>query len=320
VSAANTVRGEGHVYFDTATMLPALVTFGKLIEATAKTRAGRLVRGLETLLPATAMREEPGGPREVPLADLCVGDRLRVRPGERFAADGRIIEGTTTVEEAAFTGESAPRICRPGDAVLAGTVNGHGPVVVEARAVGRALLLHRIADMVEEARAQPSPSERLAERAARLFVPAVLVLAAGSAAVWLLIDGPRQAGFVALAVLVVACPCAMGIAAPLATAAAIGRAAREGILVRGGDVMERIGRLRTVFFDKTGTLTVGRPVVRAVQAIDPSLEEGEVLAPLAALESASEHSLARAIRDRKSTRLNSSHSVFQSISRMPSSA
>ena len=295
VSAANTVRGRGHVYFDTATMLPALVTFGKLIEATAKGQAGRLTAGLETLLPKAATRVEAAGPREVPVADLCPGDHLLVRPGERFAVDGRILQGATLVEEAALTGESRPRACGPGAEVLAGTVNGPGAIVIRAERVGEALLIARIIDMVDAARRQASPYERIAERAAAVFVPAVLVLAAAAGAAWLSSGEAARGGLAALAVLVVACPCAMGIATSLATALAIGRAAREGVLVRGGDVLERIGRVGTVFFDKTGTLTAGRPTVAAIETLDGVAGEDEVLAHLAALESASEHALARAV-------------------------
>ena len=294
-SAVATVRGTGHVYFDTATMLPALVTFGKLIEATAKTRAGRLLRGLETLLPATALREEAGALSEVPVRDLRAGDRLRVRPGERIPADGRILEGSTAIEEAAFTGEPRPRLCGPGDEVLAGTVNGPGPILVEARHVGADLLVARMIAMVEQARRQASPSERIAQRAAAVFTPAVFALAVGAGLYGFWADGARQAGFVALSVLVVACPCAMGIAAPLATALAIGRAARRGILVRGGDTLERVGQVRTVFFDKTGTVTAGRPTVAAVEPSDPATTPDEILGWLAGLESASEHALARAV-------------------------
>ena len=294
-SAASTIRGEGHVYFDTATMLLVLVTVGKLVEATAKTRAGRLLRGLETLLPAKALRIEAGGPRETAVRDLRPGDRLQVRPGERFAADGRILEGATVIEEAAFTGESRPRHAGPGDAVMAGTVNGAAAVVIHVERVGEDLLLSRIIDMVGEARQRASPSERIAERAAAVFVPAVLVLAAAGGLAWFMAAGAEQAGLAALAVLVVACPCALGIATPLATALAIGRAAREGALVRGGDVMERIGEVATVFLDKTGTVTAGRPSVKRVEAFGPQTSADEILTYLAGLESAGEHSLARAI-------------------------
>ncbi|MCY2928976.1 MAG: cation-translocating P-type ATPase [Planctomycetota bacterium] len=296
VSAVNTARGVGHVYYDTATMLPLLVTFGKLLEAAAKSRTGRLVHGLETLLPDRATRLGEAGPEAVSLDALRAGDLLRVLPGQRLPADGVIVEGVTTIESAAFTGESRPRVHSPGDAVIAGTVNGEGPLVVRAAAVGADLLLRRIIDMVEQARTEPSRAERIAHRAAAVFTPAVLALAALSAAAWGFAGDARQACFVALSVLVVACPCAMGIAAPLATALAVGAAARRGALVRGGDLLERLGGLPTIFFDKTGPLTEGAAQVTAVETFDPSIDDRELLTWPAGLESASGHSLARAIR------------------------
>ncbi len=294
-SAVDTVRGAGHIYFDTATMLLLLVTVGKLVEARAKRRTGELLRGLDALLPPTATRIEPDGPREVALGELSPGDLLRVLPGGRVPADGTVEDGASTIEEAAFTGESRPRAVTVGDGVLAGTVNGEGALAVRAERVGEDVLLHGIVDMVEEAADHASPSERLAERAAALFIPAVLALAAGAGLFWLLRAGPAQAGLVALAVIVVACPCAMGIATPLATALAVGRAAREGIVVRGGDVMERVGRLELLFLDKTGTVTIGAPELVAVEPTDPDVGEDELLGWLAGLESGSGHSLASAV-------------------------
>jgi len=327
VSAANTIRGAGHVYFDTATMLPVLVTLGKLIEATAKTRTGRLVRILETLLPATALRVEADGCatvglsdravpaqgtagqasrgtggaythlREVALAELRVGDRVRVRPGERIAVDGRIVEGRTTLDVAAFTGESGPRTCGPGDAVLAGTVNGAGGIVVEAERTGEGILLRRIIGLVEEASSSSAaaPSVRMAERVAAAFVPMVLALAVAAGLFWSFRGSVARGGLAALAVMVVACPCAMGIAAPLATALAIGRAARAGVLVRGGDVLERVGQVGTMFFDKTGTVTTNQPAVTAVESLVSGVTEDELLGWLAGLESGSEHAVARGV-------------------------
>ena len=297
VSVINTLRGAGHIYYDTATMLLVLVTFGKLIEATAKHRAGKLLRGLETMLPLSATRICDGQPCPVTLDSLQLGDIVRVRPGERIPVDGNVVEGATTVEEAAFTGEPAPRLCQTGDRVIAGSVNGSGIVLVKAQRVGTQLLLHRMIQMVEEARQQPSSTQRLAERIAAVFVPVVLALSAGTACCWFLMGDASQAGMTALAVLVVACPCAMGIATPLATSIAISRAAREGIVVRGGDVMEQIGQVRTLFFDKTGTLTVGRLSVSRIESLDATLSESELLAWLAGLESGSEHAVARAILD-----------------------
>ena len=295
VSAANTIRGAGYVYFDTATMLPALVTFGKIIESTAKTGAARLIRGLETLLPAKALRVEAGVAREVDLKALRIGDHLRVRPGERIAVDGEIIEGQTTIEEASFTGESKPRTCGAGDRVFAGTVNGAGSLLVQAERVGTDILLARIIQMVEEARESVSPAERISERIATAFTPGVLALAAGAGIFWAIYAGPAKAAFIALAVIVVACPCAMGIATALATALAIGRAGRSGALVKGGEVLENIGRTSAVFFDKTGTVTTAQLSVQKIETFDPIVTPEEIIGCAASLESASEHPLARAV-------------------------
>ena len=265
ISAVNTVRGRGYVYFDTATMLPLLVTFGRLVEATAKTRTGELLRGLETLLPSKALRIEGGRVAEVPASELRIGDCLRIKPGERFAADGRVMEGHSTIEEAAFTGESRPRDAGPGDPVIAGTINGPGALVIRADAVGEQMLLSRIVGMVHEAWRTTGAWERISDRAASFLIIATLAIAAAAALFWALHGNPERGALAALAVAVVACPCAMGIATPLATALAVGRAARSGVLIRGGDVLERIGQVRAVFFDKTGTITTNEPAIAKIQ-------------------------------------------------------
>ena len=295
VSAVNTVRGAGHVYFDTATMLPLLVTAGKLLEASAKTRTSRLMRSLEEMLPRLARRLSGGLVEEVPPGTLRTGDRVLVPPGEGIPVDGRIVEGSAVLEEAAFTGESRPRFCSVGDSVLAGTVNGPSALVVEAACDGGEILLRRIIGMVDEARWRPSPSERMADRVAQVFTPLVLILAAGVGAFWWLAEGPTRAGWVALSVLVVACPCAMGVAAPLVTSLAIGRAARSGVLVRGGDVLEHLGRANVAFFDKTGTITTREPRITAVESCDAAATPGQVLSWTASLESSSEHCIGQAV-------------------------
>ena len=295
VSAANALRGSGAIYFDTATMLPVLVTFGKVIESCAKTRAADLLHSLEALLPATALRVGSEGTSEVGIDTLQPGDRIRVRPGERIAVDGRICEGISSIEEAAFTGEFLPRLCNPGDPVFAGTVNGTGSLLVQAEKTGSELLLHGILSLIESAWRHPSDSERFAQRAATLFIPLLLLIAACSVVCWLLLGSLEQGLLSALSVLVVACPCTMGIATPLATSLAIARAARAGIIVRGGSVMERMARTDRIFFDKTGTLTAGQPALQQVQTIDPMLEQDELLGRLAALESASGHVLGKAV-------------------------
>jgi len=295
VSAVNTLRGSGAIYYDTATMLPVLVTFGKVIESCAKNRAADLLHSLEALLPATALRVTSEGSSEVAIGTLQPGDLIRVRPGERVAVDGRICEGTSCIEEAAFTGEFLPRVCNPGDPVFAGTVNGSGSLLVQTEKAGSEILLHGIVSLIDTAWRNPSKAERLAQRAATLFIPALLVIATGSVVCWSLLGNLGQGLLSALSVLVVACPCTMGIATPLATSLAIARAARAGIIVRGGSVMERIASTNCIFFDKTGTITAGQPVLLETQVIDPELEQDELLGRLAALESASGHVLGKAV-------------------------
>ena len=295
VSAVNALAGAGEIYFDTATMLPVLVTLGKIIEVSAKTRAADLLHSLETLLPATALRVTSAGTDEVGVDLLRPADLVRVRPGERVAVDGSILEGTSTIEEAAFSGEFLPRLCRPGDTVTAGTVNGAGTLLVRAERTGNELLLHGIIDLIHDAWRNPSKAERIAEHAAALFIPAVLIFAAGAIVGWSLLGNPGQGLLSALSVLVVACPCTMGIATPLATSLAMARAARAGIVVRGGSVMEGMAQTELIFLDKTGTITTGCPVVREIRIIDPLLDQNEILGRLAGLESASEHALGRAV-------------------------
>ncbi|UFS72138.1 cadmium-translocating P-type ATPase [Geomonas sp. RF6] len=295
VSARNTIAGSGQVYFDTATMLPVLVTFGKFLESTAKSRAGGLLHALKGLLPPSALRLDAAGWREVPLEEVRVGDLVRVRPGERVAVDGIVEEGRSVLEEAPFTGEFLPRLCTVGDRVSAGTVNGDGVVVVRAEKVFGGLLLQRIVALVEEAWRVPSPAQRAAERAATFFIPLVVGLAALSFLAWWACGDPAQGGISALSVLVVACPCTMGIATPLATTLAVARAARAGVVVRGGEILERVGEADLAFFDKTGTLTEGRPQLKGITLWDPQVTKEELLGRLAGLEGASEHVLGKAV-------------------------
>jgi P-type Cu2+ transporter len=298
LSAVNAVRGSGEIYFDTATMLPVLVTVGKIIEASAKTKASDLLHGLELLLPKMAVRISAVGSEEVGIALLRPGDLVRVRPGERVPVDGVIIEGRSSIDEAAFTGEFLPRSCSPGESVIAGTVNGTGPLVIRAEKTGDELLLHRMVAMIQDAWQNPADSERIAQRAAALFIPVVLTVAVLSLLCWTLLGSADRGLLSALSVLVVACPCTMGIATPLATSLAIARAARGGVIVRGGRVMEQLAGTEMFFFDKTGTITTGKPVVGEIITFAAGTAQGEVLGWLAALETGSEHPLARAVLDR----------------------
>lgn len=258
VSAWHVVAGSGHIYFDTATMLLLIVTVGRLLESTARARASRALHEAPALIPATARVMRGGAEVEVPSDELETGDSVVVERAECFPADGVLASGTCLVNESAFTGESRPRECLAGDHVLGGSEVCRGSVEVEVRAVGSETLAGRIEAMVREAQQQRAPVERLAERVSSVFVPFVWSVALAAVAYWGLAQGDMEKGMLAgLAVLVVACPCAMGLATPLAVCLAIARAARMGVLVRSGEILERLPRLTRVFFDKTGTLTEG---------------------------------------------------------------
>jgi heavy metal translocating P-type ATPase len=293
VSATHVLRGEGAVYFDTATMLLTLMTVGKLLEASAKSRAAALVRGLLADQPTEARVLRDGRELTVPVGEVRPGDHVRVRPGERFPVDGGVLAGRSAVHEAQFTGESAPRACGPGDRVIGGSVNGEGELLIEAEGVGAASLLAQVARLVQESSARRAPVERLVERVSTVFVPLVAALAVGSLAFWLSQGQLARAGMSALAVLVVACPCALGLATPLATSLAIGRAARVGVVIRSGDALELLPRVTRIFLDKTGTLTHGD--LRVVAVTGHGVDPDSGLVVLATLETAAEHPFGRAI-------------------------
>jgi heavy metal translocating P-type ATPase len=293
VSAVHVVQGSGLIYFDTATMLLLLVTVGKLLEASSKSKTAGLVRGLLERRPAKA-RVRRGEELLIDPEEVRLGEWVRVRPGERIPVDGEIVSGRTTVHEAEFTGESQPRPAAPGTSVIGGSLNGEGEIVVAARAVGEGSLLAQIVRLVEQSAASRAPVERLAERVAAVFVPIVVLGAAGALIFWSARGDLARGGMAALAILVVACPCALGIATPLVTSLAIGRAAHEGVLIRSGEALELLPKIGRMFFDKTGTLTRGRMSVAEVAATG-GVADDEALAWLATLESAAEHPVGRAI-------------------------
>lgn len=297
VSTFHVIRNNGPIYFDTATMLLLIVTVGRLLEASAKNRTSNAIKDLMGMAPATAMVVRDGVEVEIPSADVLVGDLVAVRPGERIATDGKITSGECTVEESAFTGESQPRLCALGDRVYGGSINLDGFLNIEATAVGEDALLGQIQSIVEQAQMEQAPVERLAERISVAFLPVVWIVAALAVIYWgVARNNPVQAGLSGLAVLVVACPCALGIATPMATCLAIGKAARSGVLIRSTDMLEQLPKIHKVFFDKTGTLTTRElAVVEVWTAGDLSWEEA--IAWTATLESASEHLSARAIVD-----------------------
>jgi len=296
VSAAHVVQHQGHIYFDTATMLLVLVTLGRLLEASARVEASRALQYLMKLKPATARRITESGDEVIPAEHIRVGDMLRVLPGEQVPTDGTLLSGVSTAHEAVMTGEFSPRACRPGDRVYAGSTNGEGAIVIEAAAVGEDTLLHQIERLVRQAQAQRAPVERLADRVSALFVPAVFVLSGSACGYWVWRGDAAKGGMSALAVLVVACPCSLGIATSLAVCVAIARAAREGVLVRAGAALERLASVTAIVFDKTGTLTEGRPLLTAITCCPGSdCAVDEALSRLATLESHSEHPLGRCI-------------------------
>lgn len=281
----------GPLYFEASVFVIAFVRLGKQMEERAKRSASAAIEALVRLHPEHAYRlEADGRESRVPVSALRPGDRVRVRPGEAFPADGVIEDGETEADEALITGESLPVAKRPGDGVVAGALNGSGAVVVSVGAVGAETMLGRILARVRAAQASKVPVQAMVDRVATVFVPAVLLLAVAALAVWLASGaGVDRAVVNAVSVLVVACPCALGLATPAALVAGVGAAAQRGILIRDAAALERARGLDTVVFDKTGTLTMGRPEVVAVAG------EGDTLAIAAALQRASAHPFAAAI-------------------------
>ena len=280
----------GHLYFEAAAVVITLVLLGRWLEARAKRGTTEALRALRALRPETARIERASGETEVAVETLEVGDVVVVRPGERIAADGTVLDGTSHVDESLITGESVPVVKRPGDKVIGGSVNGEGRLRVRATALGAQSTLARIIDLVETAQASKPPVQRLADRISAVFVPIVLLVAAATLAGWLVFGaGPEAAIIAAVSVLVIACPCALGLATPTAVMAASGAAARSGILVQDAAALEQARAVTMVVFDKTGTLTEGYPAVTATSLGDADF------ALVAAAQQGSEHPLGKAI-------------------------
>lgn len=291
-----------HVYFEAAAVIVTLILLGRWLEAGARGRAGAAIRKLMALRPDTATRIKDGAEAEVPLAGLRRGDLIRLKPGGRVAVDGVVTEGESWIDEAMLTGEPVPVAKRAGDLVTAGTVNGTGTLVYRATAVGADTVLARIVAMVEDAQATRLPVQSLINRVTAIFVPVVLAIAVLSAGAWLIWGpDPAKALVIAVSVLIIACPCAMGLATPVSILAGTGRAAELGVLFRKGDALQGLGRVDLVAFDKTGTLTEGKPRVTAIRP-SAHCDEAALLALAAGAEMASEHPLARAILAEAATR------------------
>ncbi|ALJ74674.1 Copper-exporting P-type ATPase A [Burkholderia pseudomallei] len=283
-----------HLYFEASAVIVTLVRFGKWLEARAKRQTTDAIRALNALRPDRARIVEHGVERDVPLAQVRVGTVVRVLPGERVPVDGRIEAGVTHVDESLITGESLPVPKGPGERVTAGSINGEGALTVATTAIGAETTLARIIRLVESAQAEKAPIQRLVDRVSAVFVPAIVAIAFATFAGWLVAGaGVETAILNAVAVLVIACPCALGLATPAAIMAGTGVAARHGVLIKDAQALELAQRARIVAFDKTGTLTQGRPTVTAFDAI--GIPRADALALAAAVQRASAHPLARAV-------------------------
>jgi P-type Cu+ transporter len=288
------------VYFEVAAVIVALVLLGEWLELKARGRTSAAIRQLLGLSPKTARRIASGGEeQDVPLESLTVGDHLRVRPGEKIPVDGRILSGQSSVDESMLTGEPMPVDKKVGDRVVGATINQTGALIIEAEHIGADSLLSQIVTLVSQAQRSRAPLQKLADRVAAWFVPAVIGISIVTFfAWWLLGPEPRLAYALvnAVAVLIIACPCALGLATPISIMVASGRGAQLGVLFRNAEAIETLRNIDTLVLDKTGTLTLGRPVLRQVVALG-EVSEDVILACAAALERASEHPLARAVVD-----------------------
>jgi Cu+-exporting ATPase len=288
--------GQVGVYFEASAVIITLVLLGQLLELKARSRTGQAVRELLALAPTLALKILPcGREKEVLLEEVVVGDRLRVRPGEKVPVDGEVLEGRSSVDESMVTGEPLPVEKSVGDSLVGGTLNGTGSLLMEARAVGGETLLARIVALVAEAQRSRAPLQKLADRVAGVFVPTVIAISLVTFVVWAAVGPePRLAHALvnAVAVLIIACPCALGLATPMSIMVATGKGAQSGVLFRNAEALETLARVDTVVLDKTGTLTEGRPSLTTVRS---ALEEESWLGPVAALEKQSEHPLAQAV-------------------------
>jgi Cu+-exporting ATPase len=290
--------GAVDVYFEPAAVITVLVLLGQVLELRAREQTSGAIKALLDLTPKTARRvADDGGEAEVPLEQVQLGDQLRVRPGEAVPVDGTVELGRSSVDESLVTGESMPVTKTDGDSVIGGTINGSGSLLIRADKVGRDTMLARIVAMVAEAQRSRAPIQRTADRVAAVFVPAVIIIAFAAFGVWALVGpDPRLAHalIVAVTVLIIACPCALGLATPMSIMVGVGRGARLGVLIKNAEALERMEKVDIVVVDKTGTLTEGRPTVTRVIPAAGWSETG-LLAVAAAVERASEHPLAQAI-------------------------
>ncbi|HJX34753.1 MAG TPA: heavy metal translocating P-type ATPase [Desulfatiglandales bacterium] len=286
-----------HVYFETSAVIITLIKLGKMLESRTKGKTGQSIRRLMGLRPKTATILTDGKERDIPLSQVRVGDIIIVRPGEGIPVDGIIIEGQSGIDESMLTGEPMPVDKTPGDKVFGGTINAEGLLKMEARAVGKDTALAGIVRLVQEAQGSRAPIQALADRVSAVFVPAVIAIALVAFILWWVIGGEFVPAMIRMvAVLVIACPCALGLATPTAIMAGTGKGAERGILFRNSESLEKASMLDTIVMDKTGTITIGRPsVVRIISYDTASMDENDILRIGASVERGSEHPLGRAI-------------------------
>ncbi|HDG97352.1 MAG TPA: heavy metal translocating P-type ATPase, partial [Desulfobacterales bacterium] len=298
--ALKTQEGTVGVYFEAAAVIVVLILLGQVLELKARSQTGAAIKALLGLAPKTARKvSEDGTEQDIPLEHVEKGDKLRVRPGEKIPVDGVVIEGTTNVDESMITGEPVPVKKGPGDKVVGATVNGTGSIIMEAQKVGAETLLAQIVNMVAEAQRSRAPIQNLADKVAGYFVPAVISISLISFVVWMLVGpDPRLAHAIiaAVSVLIIACPCALGLATPMSIMVATGKGATMGVLFKNAEAIEHMRKVDTLVVDKTGTLTEGKPKVTRIELLR-SLDEKMVLSLAASLEQGSEHPLAMSIVD-----------------------
>ena len=285
-----------HLYFEASAVVIALVLLGKYLESSAKRQTASAIRALEALRPDRAIRLVNGQEANVAISELSVGDTVVVKPGERFPVDGEVTEGQSHADEALISGESLPVPKQPGDRVTGGAINGEGRLLISTRALGAETVLARIIRLVEAAQSAKAPIQKLVDKVSQVFVPVVLLIAVATLAGWLMAGASLESALInAVTVLVIACPCALGLATPTAIMAGTGVAARHGILIKDAEALERAHEVTTVVFDKTGTLTSGTPRIAHMVALDG--DENNVLELAGALQRGSEHPLAKAVLD-----------------------
>jgi Cu+-exporting ATPase len=292
----------GEVYFEAQMVIITLILLGRFLEDRAKGRASEAIRKLVELQPRTARIYYGGQETEIPIENVSAGDEVIIRPGEKIPVDGQVSEGNSAIDESMLTGESMPVSKKPGDSVFAGSLNTTGALRFRASKVGAETVLGQIIALVEQAQASKAPVQRLADRVAAIFVPVVILIATAAAAGWLIAGGFQElptALTAFVSTLIIACPCALGLATPTAIMVGTGRGAELGILIRGGEALEKAGRLHIVLLDKTGTITQGKPAVTDIQPFDPPGGKPANLLRLAAsAEQNSEHALAQALVNR----------------------